>query len=458
MSKTDQREVDQLLQRVRELEREVRTLREETSREKRGFAEVALAALETGDTAAPALGAVTAGEQTIAGGVATILEVVNVGGTLKLKPIQNSTGGNFAKINYLNASDNAPQMRASSAAPVLLTRLRDGKWIRFPAGSLQNTNAELFYFTLTANLAATVGATATATAFAANALSGPTTAITVRSPGRFRAFTGAIGLALKVREAGVDAYWILVVDQPALEIFVTLNAHPIQPAGSPRYGADPREVNAAFKSTPAPRALTPFPFNWLPDLTSGLLPNPLKLFGENGDTAIFTWDPSTDTYFLSEVFPQRQQSLWGTIATTRPNGLAQVISCTPVTPSSHGAFPAAPFNATDAYNVAIHGRLDSVNPQKLLLRWNAAEATYHIVASQHTANWIKGTVASAFVTTDPTFFVAVAANHGLDGIDDVGTLTVDNVFKWSGAAGKQITVQWDTHLGKYRPVQMEYSC
>ena len=141
MSRQLERKVDQLLARVRDLELELSRLRGSEDQARRGFAEVCLAAPESGDTLPAGLTAVSGGAQTIAAGQASIMEIVDVSGTLTLKPIQNSAGGNKLKVNYLNAAASAPSAWATQNEPMLLARLRDGRWIRFPAGGGGSTSA-----------------------------------------------------------------------------------------------------------------------------------------------------------------------------------------------------------------------------------------------------------------------------------------------------------------------------
>lgn len=143
MSAALQRQVDQLLARVRDLETELQKLHASREQARRGFAEVALAAVETGETLPAALGAFTSSTQVIDDAQATILEIVNDAGTLKLKPIQNSVGANKAKVTYYNAASSQPSEWSSAGEPMLLARLRDGRWVRFPAGGGGNIEVDV---------------------------------------------------------------------------------------------------------------------------------------------------------------------------------------------------------------------------------------------------------------------------------------------------------------------------
>ncbi len=147
-----ERKIDQLVARVRELEEEVVRLRSSDERARRGFAEVLLAGAESGDTLPAAIGAVASGEQTIVSGGASILEIVDAGGgVFKLKPVQNAAGSNKAKVSYFNAANSSPQTWTAANEPMLLVRLRDGRFVRFPAGGGGTDLDVLTGFTLVGN-------------------------------------------------------------------------------------------------------------------------------------------------------------------------------------------------------------------------------------------------------------------------------------------------------------------
>ncbi len=138
MSKSHERTIEQLVTRVRDLENELRLLKEESPQSKRGFAEACLAGIDSGDGAAAALGSIVSGAQTITEAQATLLEVIDAAGTLKLVPIDNAAGTNKAKVKYLNAGTDVPPTRSQSSQPMLLLRLRDGRHIRVPSSGLSS--------------------------------------------------------------------------------------------------------------------------------------------------------------------------------------------------------------------------------------------------------------------------------------------------------------------------------
>lgn len=129
-----QRSIDQLLARVRDLEAELAKLRRRDVEPRIGV-EAAIVSIESGNTVASALGVInaTTGEQTISSGVASVLEIMDVSGTLKLKPIQNSSNANRETLTYWNPHTDKPIARTSGQS-FLVLRLRDGRWIRVGGG------------------------------------------------------------------------------------------------------------------------------------------------------------------------------------------------------------------------------------------------------------------------------------------------------------------------------------
>ncbi len=125
---TMERSIQQLLSRVRDLENEVAQLRQRGG-DSRVPMEAAIVSIESGNTVAAALGPLASAEQTVASGVATVMEIIDVSGTLKLKPIQNSAGSNRETLTYWNPHTDKPIARTAGHS-FLVVRLRDGRWIR----------------------------------------------------------------------------------------------------------------------------------------------------------------------------------------------------------------------------------------------------------------------------------------------------------------------------------------
>ncbi len=135
MSKSMQRDIDQMRSLIRDLQAEVARLKAEDGRVVRSFPEVCFAAVESGNTIPDPLTAVASNTQIIDDGTATILEIVDDSGTLKLKRITNAAGSDKATITYYNATKSKPSLWSATNEPIFLTRLRDGRWVRFPVGS-----------------------------------------------------------------------------------------------------------------------------------------------------------------------------------------------------------------------------------------------------------------------------------------------------------------------------------
>lgn len=327
-------------------------------------------------------------------------------------------------------------------------------WTKLEGGTGGNT--ELVVFTLTADLAATQGATATANAKAVNVLTGGTTAITVTNPGRFRAFTGAEGVAIKLAE---ELYWILVVDQPALRVRAVLDAHPDNSGGTIRFGADPRETDAQIKLSPSPVLLTPFPFSFLhesvdPAEATGAIANPLDLLGEDGDTVILEWDADADAYFVSAVYPQRQTELYVTLAADLPTGsLAPSVSCNIAAPSSPGAIT-TPITVVDRFNVLLNGR----SGNRAFVRWQprltvGGSGEYQFVAGEHRATRARAVVKTPGFTGAATTFTATVT-HGYDGALS-GDVTVSNRYNWdAGPINAILEIRWDNIANEWYALQM----
>lgn len=123
-----QRSIEQLVARVRDLEGEVQRLRRREVQPRIGM-EAAIVSIESADTRANGLGPVVSDAQTIASGTATVMEIVDDAGTLKLKPIQNSSGANRETLTYFNANLDKPIARTAGQS-FLVIRLRDGRWYR----------------------------------------------------------------------------------------------------------------------------------------------------------------------------------------------------------------------------------------------------------------------------------------------------------------------------------------
>lgn len=313
-------------------------------------------------------------------------------------------------------------------------------WINATTSS---SSLQYYLFTLTADMAATVGATAAATITGVGS-------VTITNSGKFRPYSGATGLCVQL---GDGTYWIIHVNQPG-DLLVTLDRlNASSGSGLYTYGAHPDQANAKIKLTsPAPIALQPYPFSFQHSSLSVDVPNPLNLFGNYLDQALVRWSPADEAYYIADIYPASQNLLWVTLNANRSNGLGQIVACNPADPASRGAMPSTPFNVTDIYNVAINGR----SGDRALVAYDNANPNsgYYFVLSRHRANKVKGTLNGAFSGTPTTFSVTVVA--GLDGDAPSSPLTVTNRFGWdSGASGEDVWIEWDNHAGVYIAVQKD---
>lgn len=317
----------------------------------------------------------------------------------------------------------------------------------------QGGSSELIVFTLTSDLAKTLGATASANANAPNTIGGATASITVTSPGKWRAFTNASGIAARLSDT---LFWILQVDQPA-RVRVVLDANPTSSGtgASVRFGADPRSANCYFKTSSPnqPVALTAWPFNFLPNLSSGQAANPRDLMGVDGDIGILEWDYDADAYYLAHVYPAQQQMLWATVATNRPAGLGQTVSCNTETPASIGAMPSSPFNVVDTFNVAINAQ-SSLPADRLLVLRDHVNDRYIALESTHRATVAKALVnGTGFTGTPSTFNVDNVL--GYDGTLPSTLTGVKNRYGWSDLPdNSKVDIRWDPHLEEWYATQM----
>jgi hypothetical protein len=249
-------------------------------------------------------------------------------------------------------------------------------------------------------------------------------------------------------------YWILQLDQPA-RVRIILDATTGSTTTTKRFGADPRDSDCRFKtgSPNQPIALTAWPFNFLPDLSSGTAPNPRNLLGVEGDVGILEWDANANAYYLAHVYPATQQLLWATVHTTRPAGLGSTISCDTETPASIGEMPSSPFDVVDAFNVAINAQ-STLPADRLLVARDHVNDRYVAVQSTHRATVAKGLVnGTTFTGTPATFNVDNVL--GYDGTIGTSITGVKNRMGWSDLPDNSIIdLRWDPHAEEWYGTQM----
>lgn len=156
-------------------------------------------------------------------------------------------------------------------------------------------------FTLTGNLAGSVGSTASASVVVSG-VSGVSVgySITVYNTGNKTSWTGALGWAVKVG----SQFWAAEVDQYPIRSLVTLNAntHTFS-SGSTYQGkvADQATIGIASMI-----ATTTYPFAFIPSPLPAIT-NPLNLIGLSGDRGMVTYNETADEFQLAEIYPQEKR-------------------------------------------------------------------------------------------------------------------------------------------------------
>ncbi len=291
---------------------------------------------------------------------------------------------------------------------------------------------ETIIFTLTSDLAPGFGETATATVLGVP--------VVVVNTGGFFGPNGTTGMAILVG----GAYYVVHINQKVTRFYGTLAA-----GITDRFGADPRETNAAITGTLV--ALTNYPDGFNPFSSPTTVPNPNKLWGEAGDGCLIAYNADTGTYYLEEVFPQRQNLLWAKLLEDTPYGtLPATVSCSPLTPASDGAMPSDPFNVIDRFNVMHNAKEDDV----ALVIWDAGEQEYVAIDCTHVCTAFIGEVTDDWDDARSTFDVDFL--HALNGRDAPATVTVFNRWNWRIArSGDTIEVHWDHNSNQWYPLQIE---
>ena len=134
MSGSTQRQLDQLLSRIRDLEDQVSRIRTGNQEQRLGV-EAALVSIESDDTVAGVMGEVsdTDDTQPVQDAIATVMELNEDD---ELVPIQNASRENRLTLKYFNPTLDPPGRREDAGDCFLVIRMRDGRWMRVPSGHL----------------------------------------------------------------------------------------------------------------------------------------------------------------------------------------------------------------------------------------------------------------------------------------------------------------------------------
>lgn len=313
-----------------------------------------------------------------------------------------------------------------------------------PAATLLST------FTLTANLAAGVGETASATVgITTDGGLSPGDTITVRNTGGYRSYSGLTGLAIKTN----NQWWIVEVDQHCLLFYATLssNTHNLSTSAGNIPGKVSSQITIELQ---AAEALTPYPFSHLPGssdpetgYTGITVTNPQNFFGKAGDKVLVAHKRSTDANEIVALYPAFARSIYALFDEAAPNGLTPSIQASPLYASplgSVGEISGSSFSAKDKFYRAHNAQ----SGDRVLVVKNEVTSEWEILECEHNAIVVRGVTTGAVATTDATF--TVNTTQGLDGNTPAGsTLTVQN----NGQAiptSVTVLIRWDPITGQWR--------
>lgn len=200
-------------------------------------------------------------------------------------------------------------------------------WAILPGVGQQQSVAT--YFELTADLARTEGATATARVIVTNdpdlSVNDP---ITVLNRGRHRAFTTARGWALKLD----GDWWIVNVNEPAITSIITfaLLGSPPAPTGGTHYWnsgiagsvGDQRPLDNSTLT--AHNARSEYPNSWIPPTfvdpsppgsePAGSITNPANHLAHGSELALCEWNQQTEHYEIIETLNANGQAMVATLS------------------------------------------------------------------------------------------------------------------------------------------------
>lgn len=315
---------------------------------------------------------------------------------------------------------------------------------------LNNAGTMAATFTLTAGLAATIGAFTSATVISSNypGLSSGA-AIVVWNTGQYLAFTGATGLAVLVN----GAWWIVHVDQHCTLWVATLTDDTHNwTAGDAGDFSDQRTFS--YSNTGLTK-LTGYPHGWLPT-TPPTVQNPYNLRGLVDDRGLFGFCPQTGETILLDVYPETADAFEFVLTADRPNGRTANVAYNAhglIGLTDRGEFPSAG-DVRDLYTVIPNAK----SGDKGIAVWNHELQIYIVLCGEHTATKAKATIkAGGFTGTPATFQVDNVV--GLDGKAPTAgagvALTVQNRASWEkGTAGHYIEIAFDVITGEWYAVQM----
>lgn len=215
------------------------------------------------------------------------------------------------------------------------------------------------------------------------------------------------------------------------------------------YAADPREANAVITGTPV--VFTQYPHSFFKDPSTSV-PNPLKLYGQSGDTVIIKWNRATDAFFIFQVIPAQQRMFWGELAADAPAGLLQDIDVNVTDPLTPGTVPTDPVTVSDLFDLA-HNAKDG---DRCLVIWDNNTGSYKMLECVHTTTRFLGTLFEDFDDAPATFKVDFVRSFNGNDPNPTTEIEVENRWNWrTGLEGDEIEVVWDPTTETWYPIQIK---
>lgn len=227
-------------------------------------------------------------------------------------------------------------------------------------------------FTLTADLAATVSATATATVLISGE-SGVSVSdtITVYNTGTKLGKIGAVGWAMKLG----SQYWVVELNQYPILSLVTLSndTHSFSAGGTLNGQASSQQAI----TTSSWVSSTPYPFSFLPT-PRPTISNPYNLLGLSGDKGHVTYNANSGTFDLIEVFPATKRRLVFRLTDDMPT--TTISSTTDFEILETREFTAGEVAAPSSIADPMHQIINGLNGEEGVIEFSYRDTAWHVVS------------------------------------------------------------------------------
>lgn len=285
-------------------------------------------------------------------------------------------------------------------------------------------------FTLTANLAGSVGATATATVLASGesgVLAGDV--ITVRNTGGKKSFTGAVGTAVKVG----SQYWVVEVDQYPILSLITLtdDTHTFSSASTVEGTVQGKIADQKTLAYTSMAATTPYPFAFIPSPLP-TIHNPHNFIGLSGDKAIVHYNEDQDRFEIIEMLPAEKRRMRFKLSDDMPT--ETVASTTDITVLETREFTAGevdvPTVVWDPMRLIVNGETDDEG----IAEYSYRNGVWQVISfrKRESTNVIliktpPGGIPACTGSGPYTFGSATCTIVNEDGTVSADTVTVENI-------------------------------